>query len=366
MALPVATPIERRRGFTPLPNQSLPDWPRLVSGDAQMLSILFINSELHLPRKTGEPALKWTRPISKEELAAFVRCTVRAIEIAFKDLLARKVLLSKKAGPGVWRYAIPFETWPELPDRPWKVVPIVESEQAEEETEEEAKKPRGEVIPVYSKPQKLRAGTRSRPKDVPGIVGKLQLEAGSEIEFDARLCDGILTVRAKGELAANEGRTKGAENRNTFRKLANQATENTDNSNFPALHQILDNYCLRHHGTIPNDKLLGKIQASLGETALNHFWAVIQARIRGGKVIPMALFINLAEDAARGAKATEPTKPKEAPKPITDDEIIQALTLMSKNPSNMTRIHCEALLSEAGESRVQRIKAMLQKSGRQR
>jgi hypothetical protein len=81
-----------------------------------------------------------------------------------------------------------------------------------------------------------------------------------------------------------------------------------------------------------------------------------------GRMEPKSLIVS--DRSETRTRATEPAKSKEAPKPIADDEIIEALALMSKNPSNMTRIHCDALLSEAGESRVQRIKAMLQKSGR--
>lgn len=198
-AAPLPRPeFERRGGFSPLPNECLWDWSRLVSGDAQVLSILYINAELNPVREKGRAAPLWTRAITEEEFAAFCRCTVRAIQGAFKDLLERKVVLRKKTAAG-FAYQIPFETWPELQDRPAKVVMLAEAEDAEEESEDEAKRPHGKITHVFSKPQKVRAGARTRPKELPWPAGKIQFEAETETEFDARMCDGILTIRAKGE-----------------------------------------------------------------------------------------------------------------------------------------------------------------------
>jgi hypothetical protein len=199
--------FERRGGFSPLPNECLWDWSRLVSGDAQVLSILYINSELNPVREKGRAAPLWTRAITEEEFAAFCRCTVRAVQGAFKDLLERKVVLRKKTAGG-YAYQIPFATWPELEDRPAKVVMMGEAEQAEEESEEEAKQPRGEVTRIFSKPQKVRAGARTRPKALPWPAGKIQLEAETETEFDASMCDGVLTIRAKGEQTEKSTRSR--------------------------------------------------------------------------------------------------------------------------------------------------------------
>ena len=306
MALPISSPPERRKGFTPLPNECLWDWSRLVSGDAQVLSILFLNSELHPVREKGAPPLEWTPPISKEILASFCRCTVRALEYAFDDLLKRKVVLRKK-GSGGDCYSIPFETWAGLPDRPRKVVAIGEAETAEEEGEEEAKKPRGPVLTVWTKPQRVRAGGRTKPKDVPGIVGKLQLEAESEIEFDARLCDGILTVRAKGEVTAKLYPAialrdqKAKQNEIRFAKTTPNLLKTHKTKTIP-LHALLDDYCRRHHGTIPNDKLLTKVCQAMGKASVAQFQAVFAAKVRAGKPVPMGLLINLAEDARLGAE----------------------------------------------------------------
>lgn len=363
MALPISSQPERRKGFTPLPNECLWDWSRLVSGDAQVLSILFLNSELHPVREKHAPPLKWTPPVSNEELASFVRCTVRAIQIATDDMVARKIVLRKKASGG-YSYSIPFETWADLPDRPAKIVSIGEAETAEEESEEEAKKPRGPVLTVWTKPQRVRAGGRTKPKDVPGIVGKLQLEAESEIEFDARLCDGILTVRAKGEVRANipsySERSKGEEKRNTFRENNSQPVENTQNRKLQALHTLLDDYCRRHHGTIPNDKLLTKVCHAMGKATLAQFQAVFNAKVRAGKPVPMGLFINLADDARLGAESPSPkpaaTKLQPADEILTDDLIIQALKDLAHDPADKIS---RAVIEGVPPARVDRIKAQL-------
>lgn len=305
-AAPLPRPeIERRKGFAPLPNECLWDWSRLVSGDAQVLSILFINAELHPPREKGQPAPKWTRAITNEELAAFGRCTVRAIETAFKDLIERKVVTRKKTAQG-FAYAIPFETWPELPDRPSKIIPIADPEQAEEESEEEANKPRGQVLQVFAKPQKVRAGGRTRPKELPAAAGKLQFEAQSEIEFDARMCDGILTIRAKSEHEANIHGTKGEGKTKRISLDTSEPVETIKPELLTSLHILLDDYCLRHYGTIPNDKLLAKIQKALGKATIHQFESVLRAKIRTGKPISMGLLINLAGDAALGASRSAP------------------------------------------------------------
>ena len=231
---------QRRGGFTPLPNECLWDWSRLVSGDAQVLSILFINSEIHTLRKKGSPVPKWTgRAITNEELAQFARCTVRAIEIGVGDLVARKVIERKKTARG-YVYSIPFASWAALPDRPSKVVTLGEAEDAEEESEDEAKKqPKGQVFAVFAKPQKVRPGTRTRPKELPAAAGRLQFEAETEIEFDARMCDGILTIRAKGESGTG---TKGEEKRNRLRVDSTQVPSNQQPSNF----HLFENVWLRH------------------------------------------------------------------------------------------------------------------------
>lgn len=307
-AAPLPRPkIERRKGFAPLPNECLWDWSRLVSGDAQVLSILYINAELHPPRDKGQAPPKWTRAITNEELAAFGRCTVRAIETAFKDLIERKVVTRKKTAQG-FAYAIPFETWPDLPDRPSKVIPIADPEPAEEESEDEANKPHGQVLQVFTKPQKVRAGGRTRPKELPAAAGKLQFEAQSEIEFDARMCDGVLTIRAKSEYEAKTGGGKGEGKTKRISLSTPQPTDTITPKLLASLHTLLDDYCRRHHGTIPNDKLLSRVGKAMGKATIYQFETVLRAKIRSGKPIPMGLLINLAEDAALAADLPEPVE----------------------------------------------------------
>jgi hypothetical protein len=200
-----------------------------------VFSILFINSEIHTLRKKGTLAPKWTaRAITNEELAQFARCTVRAIEIAVGDLVARKVIERKKTAKG-YVYALPFASWAGLPDRPSKVVTLGEAESADEETEDDAARPRGEVKAVFAKPQKVRAGGRTRPKELPAAAGKLQFEAETEIEFDARMCDGVLTIRAKGEQHTS---TKGEQKRNGFRVDSKEVPPNQRLSNFHLFEQV--------------------------------------------------------------------------------------------------------------------------------
>jgi len=258
-AAPLPRPeLPRRNGFAPIDNQYLWDWARLASGDAQFLSILLINSEIHTLRKKGEPPLKWTRVITNEELAQFSRCTVRAIEIATGDLVARKVIERKKTAKG-YVYSVPFASWPELPDRPSKVVPLGEAEPADEEDEDEAKTPRGEVFPVFSKPQRVRAGGRTRPKELPKPAGKLQFECESEIEFDARMCDGILTIRAKGDNTA-KGEQKAT--RNQVRGNSTQVPSNQHDS-----FSIFESMWLKHGvNAAPGDWALARFTWNILDT----------------------------------------------------------------------------------------------------
>jgi hypothetical protein len=307
-AAPLPRP-EPRKGFSPLPNECLWDWSRLASGDAQVLSILFINAELNPPRDRGVPPPKETRAITDNELAAFARCTVRALQIARDDLVARKVITAKKSGVGAFRYGIPWETWSGLPDRPSKVVSIAEAEQADDVPDDDPSQPRGEVLKVFTKPQRVRAGGRTRPKELPRAAGKVQFEAENEIEFDARMCDGVLTVRAKsGEQPANATRKKGERIGNTFPKRNSQVAAKSTNGDFSSLHSLLDDYCLTHHGTIPNDKLLSKISQALGKTSIDHYKRVIHAKMRTRKIIAMGLFIDLARDATAGAIKGSPVE----------------------------------------------------------
>jgi hypothetical protein len=206
---------QRRKGFTPFPNDVLLDWPRLASGDSQVFTLMYLNSETtgaaRAP-KTAPPY--WSRPITTEELAAFARCSVRAVQLAVEDLAGRKVIERKRASGGAWLYHIPFDKWPRLPDRPPKVVLISgDAEDAEEDTDPDASSTKGQVIPVFDKPQRVRAGARPRPRELPAAAGKLRLTSSSEIEYTASLCDGLLMV----DLRVPEGETKANTKRNKFR-----------------------------------------------------------------------------------------------------------------------------------------------------
>ena len=125
---PIPEP-QRRKGFTPFPNDVLLDWPRLLSGNAQVFTVMYINSETTgAVRAPGTKPPYWSRPISTDEFAAFGRCTVRAIQLALDDLVARKVVEKKSSLHGAFRYHIPFETWAKLPDRPTRLsVPAAKS-----------------------------------------------------------------------------------------------------------------------------------------------------------------------------------------------------------------------------------------------
>ena len=186
---------QRRKGFTPFPNDVMQDWPRLVSGDAQVFSVMVIVSEtVGAVRERGTAPPYWSRPISNDELAGFCRCTVRAIEMALKDLLARKVLLRKRASGG-YAYHVPFETWPDLPDRPPKVVSI-SGDDVEDQLDDDgpADSLKGKVMPVFEKPQRVRGGARPRAKELPAAASKLRLTSNEEIEYTAHMCDGQLNI----------------------------------------------------------------------------------------------------------------------------------------------------------------------------
>ena len=212
-SLPIPEP-QRRKGFTPFPNDVLLDWPRLLSGNAQVFTVMYLNSETTgAVRTRGTDPPYWSRPISTEELASFARCTVRAIQLALDDLAGRGVIERKKSLNGASRYHIPFDVWSRLPDRPPTVQPISgESEEPEEETGEGATLA-GQVLPVFSKPQRLRGGARPRPKELPTAVGKLRVTSDAEIEYSGTICDGVLFLEFK---VPKGGQAKPAE-RNIFR-----------------------------------------------------------------------------------------------------------------------------------------------------
>jgi hypothetical protein len=207
---------QRRKGFTPFPNDVLLDWPRLLSGNAQIFTVMYINSETTgAIRARGTEPPYWSRPLSTEELAGFACCTVRAIQLALDELVARKVIERKGA-----RYHIPFETWSRLPDRPPTVVAISgDAEEPEEDTEAETLA--GQVIPVFSKPQRLRGGARPRPKELPAPAGRLRVTCNSEVEYSGTICDGTLFL----EFTVPKGEQEGNGKRNIFQKTESKSNK---------------------------------------------------------------------------------------------------------------------------------------------
>ena len=302
-ALPVPSPeIGRRRGFSPLPNEVMLDWARLIAGNVQVFSILYINSEIHVPRDKGTPPPKWSRPITHAELTVVCRCTIRAVETKLKDLVDRKVIESKRTPEGNC-YRIPFDTWPDLPDMPSEVVSIADGKPVEDsvDNDQTEDRPKDGIIHEFET-KRLKAGKKSRPSNLPQAAEKVQYEPDTDgVLVSERMIDGVLIAKiivkeciekAKGEQTVKP------------QKIAVAARISPSEST--SLHTLLDDYCLRHHGTIPNNKLLAQIQKALGKATIRQFERVLKAKIRTGKPISMGLLINLAGDAALAADRAEP------------------------------------------------------------
>lgn len=196
-AVPLPRPeVKRRNGFTPSPNACLWDWPRLVSGDAQVFSLQYINSEtLGAIRDKGTPPPAWSRVITNEELAAFCRCTVRAIEMALSDLIGRTVLERKKIPGKGFAYHIPFDRWPELPDRPSKVVAI-DTPTGVEESIDENQDPVVKDATFYDLgDQKLRKDKKTRQTKLPYQPDWATYQADMDgIIIRKSLSNGVLTT----------------------------------------------------------------------------------------------------------------------------------------------------------------------------
>lgn len=250
----------------------------------------------------GPEAGKWTRSITNEELADFCRCTVRAIQYAMEDLVTRGVV-KRQAKPGGFQYSIPFEAWPELPDRPPAPKPVVVSDR-----------------PNTHNSRKLRAGQRSPVRPLPEPAQGVQYESdldGVAVTEEVIAGKMLVTIsakecveqakdaeKAKGEIKAGMKSISPPKQRADSKPEQSLLVSKTD------LHSFLDAYCLKHHDAAPSDKLLTKIQSALKTATLDDFKRVVKARMNGGKVvIPMAWFINLAEDAASAALRSTAKKP---------------------------------------------------------
>jgi hypothetical protein len=353
-----------RGGFTPVRNESLLDWPRLLSGNVQFFAVMYINSEIHVPRESGAPVPKWTRPITHAELAAVCRCSIRAVEVKLKDLTDRKVLEFKRTATGT-RYHIPFETWPGLPDIPSQVVSIDDGLPiSDSEDEDQADpKPKDGIVHKFE-PHRLKAGRKSRPSIFPQATEKVQYETDTDgVVVSERMIDGVLIasiiVRECIEKAKGEQTGKPQKNVGSSRVKPTPSTK----AYFAPLHALLDDYCLSHHGIIPNEELLSKIQRALGEATVGQFRIVIQAKMRAGKVIPMGLFVNLAEDArlASEVKKSVPARREPTEEEIfPDDRIVELLKDLAKDPSDTV---ARKILEGLSQARIERITQQL-KGGR--
>lgn len=289
-------------GFSQLPNQSLVHFARLLSGSVQIVSVLFINAETQWGGKRRK-----SRPITHAELAEVCRCTLRAVETKLKDLIDRGVLIAKRTAEGMV-YEIPFEKWPELPDKPDESPQALNNDSEEPEEEDEPEPIKAKFVPVFSKRLSLKAGKKTKPIQFAceGAADKIQFDTNCDLECDGYFNAGVL------RLSIFSRQTNSEQKRKKLRFAKSQDVENTDQSKFEALHSLMDDYCRNHHGAVPSDKLLSKISQALGEATVKDLLKVVQARIRGGKVIPMPWFINLAEDAAR-AVVQRPPKVLEPP-----------------------------------------------------
>ena len=193
MSAAITNPLAN--GFVPTPRAGWKHWFRLLSGDAQHGCILYIENEtVGARRRKGTPPPEWSCPISCEEIAQFTHCSVRAIEVAIKELVHRKVL--ERRGPkGSSEYRIAFENWPTLPDRPMpQLVRKTETQPAQQETEEETKKTADQAgVPVYAKPQRMRPGA-TKPQPLPSFPKKLRLRADTDMDFDAVIRGDVLDI----------------------------------------------------------------------------------------------------------------------------------------------------------------------------
>jgi hypothetical protein len=257
---------ERRKGFTPFPNDVLLDWPRLLSGNAQVFTVMYINSETTgAARARGTSPPYWSRPIATEELAGFARCGVRTIQLALDELISRKVIERKASLHGACRYHIPFETWAGLPDRPTNVVPISGDPEELEAESPDATPDMGQVIAVFSKPQRLRSGLRPRPKELPVAAGKLRVTSDADVEYTGTICAGVLHLDFK---IPKDGRTKGEAQRSI--------SENGSSKYQKTQHGIVDD---RHFSEF--ERTARRVGMSFSKTdlvAMYKEWLKIQTR----------------------------------------------------------------------------------------
>lgn len=194
---PISQP-QARKGFTPFPNSTMLDWPRLLSGSVQVFVTMYLNFSApyrYKDRGNGEPADYWSRPIKANEIAAYCRASVRMVQLALDSLTERGVIEAKPSMPkGSFRYHIPFDKWPDLPTyKPAEVIPI-SSDTEELEDDDDPEPPAGAALPISEKPQSIRAGLRPRPKDLPAPASRLRVTANSDVQYTGTILNGVLSL----------------------------------------------------------------------------------------------------------------------------------------------------------------------------
>jgi len=311
-----SSPTRRRGGFSPFPHQVLSDWPRLVSGDTQIYSIMLIVSETlgAVPDKQGRKP-EWSRSITNEELANHCRCrSVRTVEIAIKDLVDRKVIRRKKSTSGGYAYQVPFETWPELPDRQCKVVAMptgVEEPEQEPETENDTVAPSDKPIQVFDKLQHVKPGARPKAKQLPALSSQLRVFSDCDITYNALLrpSKGILEVH----IQKAESQTNGEENRKALRKTVSKAKipqeSAGDNRTIQALRDYFGDMVIA--GQIASAAIIRRTAEALGDDlgALPFFERAVHSvtSITGWGIFPTL--------AARARQAYHVRKNRSRPEP---------------------------------------------------
>ncbi len=310
--------IERRTaGFVAIPFPFAYELGRLTNGKIELLCLTYIAAEtLSASGKDKVPIARRlkeerrSRVITIEEMAEFcgwrkdgsLGVTVEAVSSALEGLSTRKVIDRRKQGRG-YTYAVPWATWSELPDyQPDKKPPQSSDEldSAEDESKDDASDTRSGVR-VFAQPLHIRAGQRSKAAPVAAKVEKLQVESTADAEVEAGVTRGVLRVFIR---PAPSGDT-----RSGVRVSRSQAVQDKRSAIFGSLHEVLDDYCRRHHGKLPDDALLGQAAAALGKATIDQFVRVWRDRIRRG-VVQMAWIPLIAAEVGKTAASVPAPDPK--------------------------------------------------------
>lgn len=253
-AAPLPRPeIKVRGGFSKLPNNVIMDWMRLMSGSVQITVIIFINSEIHVPREKGSPAPKWTRPITHAELATVCRCTIRAVEIKLKDLMERRVVEGKRTATG-FRYHVPFETWHELPDMQQVVEIDPEAPTTDESEDQDTKEQRTNKFKLHEKPQMLGAGKRSRPVEMGGFApDKCSVKTAIPLTYNVEVANGTVVFNVLGGEQIAKREEKAKPNRTSGRFASPEVVDNSSQPSFENFHLFQNIYMTHGINFAPDD-----------------------------------------------------------------------------------------------------------------